>query len=131
MDHESTDTYSPTWFVSYYSEPWGLFTESGSAEARAQQSSLIVSQIPRATPISSDPHFHKPPYRQESDENMTMDVGNNFDTALSDFNVRVRIERSIIRDAQPPDEVVTVTTAERDLYTPSKSDWDETHKSEV
>jgi hypothetical protein len=62
---------------------------------------------------------------------MTMDVGNNFDTALSDFNVRVRIERSIIRDAQPPDEVVTVTTAERDLYTPSKSDWDETHKSEV
>jgi hypothetical protein len=105
----------------------GLFTESGSAEARAQQSSLIVSQIPRANPISSGPHFHKPPYRHESDKNMTVDVGNNYDTALSDFNVEVRIERSIIRDAKPPDGV----TVRRDLYTPSKSDWDETHRSDV
>jgi hypothetical protein len=51
------------------------------------------------------------------------DIGNNYDTALNDFNVQVRIERTILRDAslRPPDEE---TTAEQHLYTPSKSDWD-------
>lgn len=57
-----------------------------------------------------------------------MDVGNNFDTTLSDFNVQVRIERTIIRDATPLDEE---STAERDLYTPSKLDWDGIHESDV
>ncbi len=112
----------------------GLLTEPGSTEARAQQSSLIgVSQIPRANPISSCPHLQNPPYRNKSDGNVTGDVGNNYDTALSDFNVQVRIERTIIRDdAKPRDEeTVTVTTAEQDLYTTSKSDWDGTHGSDV
>jgi hypothetical protein len=106
----------------------GLFTESGSAEARAQQSSLIVSQVPRVNPISSGPHLHKPPFGNRSDGNMTVDIGNNYDTALSDFNVQVRIERSIIRDAKPP---VEGSTAEQDLYSPAKSDWDGTHASDV
>jgi len=97
-------------------------------EARAQQSSLIVSQIPRVTPISSSPHLHKPPFRSDGD--VTMDVGNAYDTALSDFNVEVRIERTIMRDARPPDEE---TATERDLYTPQKSEWDGTlgHGSDV
>lgn len=96
----------------------GLFTETGSAEARAQQSSIIVSQIPRAN-VSSGPQIHKPP-------NMSVDVGNNYDTALSDFNVQVRIERSIIRDDKPLDEE---TATEQGLYTPSpsKSEWYGTH----
>ena len=104
----------------------GLFTESGFAEVRAQQTS-VASQVPRMNPISSGPHLHKPTYRNRSDGNV-MDVGNNFDTALSDFNVQVRIERTIIRDATPLDEE---TTAERDLYTPSKLDWDGNHESDV
>ena len=57
-----------------------------------------------------------------------MDVGNHYDTALSDFNVEVRIERSIIRDAKPLDEEFN---AERDLYAPPKSDWDGSHGSNV
>jgi hypothetical protein len=61
------------------------------------------------------------------------DTANNFDTALSDFSVQVRIERTITRardaDSEPPDEE---TTAEQDLYTPSKkSDWDGIHGSDV
>lgn len=105
----------------------GLFTESGFAEVRAQQTP-VVSQVPRVNrdPISSGPHLHKPTYRR-SDGNV-MDVGNNFDTTLSDFNVQVRIERTIIRDATPLDEE---STAERDLYTPSKLDWDGIHESDV
>ena len=55
-----------------------------------------------------------------------MDVRNDYETALSDFNVQVRIERTIIRDEKPPDEE-SMTTAERDLYTGSKLDWDATH----
>lgn len=101
----------------------GLFTESGCAEARAQQTSFVVSQVPRVTPITSASHLHKSSYGNGSDGDVAEDVGNNDNTALSDFNVRVRIERTIIRDDNPPDEE-TVTTAERDLYTPSKSDWD-------
>jgi hypothetical protein len=54
-------------------------------------------------------------------------MGNNYDTALSDFNVEVRIDRSIIRDAKPPD----VETSERELYTPTKSDWDKAPGSDV
>jgi hypothetical protein len=102
----------------------GLFTESVSAEARARQTSLIVEQIPRANPISSP---HKSTYRNRPDGNV--DVGNNCDTALSDFNVQVRIDRTIIRDEKPLDEE---TTAERALYTPPpKSDWDGSHGSDV
>jgi hypothetical protein len=56
------------------------------------------------------------------------EAGNNFDTALSDFNVQVRIERTIIRDAQPLDEE---STAEQHLYTPSKLDWDRIHGPDV
>jgi hypothetical protein len=104
----------------------GPFTESGSAEARAQQTSAVVSQIPRVSPISASPH--QSPYGHGSDKIMTVDGGNNYDTALSDFNVEVRIDRSIIRDARPADEESTV---DRDLFTPSKSDWDETHGSDV
>jgi hypothetical protein len=57
-----------------------------------------------------------------------MDAGNNYDTALSDFNVAVRIERTIIRDTEPLDEE---STAERELYTPRKSDWDRIHGSDA
>ncbi len=62
--------------------------------------------------------------------NVPMDMGNNYDTALSDFNVEVRIERSIIRDTKPTDEE---TTAEQDLYTSSKSPsvWDGTQGSDL
>lgn len=59
---------------------------------------------------------------------MTVDAGNNYDTALDEFNVEVRIERAIIRDSKPPDEE---STAERDLYRPPKSDWGGTHASDV
>ena len=62
---------------------------------------------------------------------MTEDVpGNNSGAALSDFNVQVRIERTTIRDAKtgPPDEEAS---AERGLYTPSKSEWDRSHGSDV
>jgi len=96
-------------------------------EARAQQSSLIVSQIPR--PIASAPHLRKPPYGSRSDGNITVDVGNNYDsTALSDFNVQVHIERSIIRDGKPPD---VETTTDQGLYTPSKSEWEGIRGSDV
>lgn len=103
----------------------GPFTESGSAEARAQQTSVIVSsQIPRPTPISASPD--QPSYGHGSDKSMVMDVGNNYDTALSDFNVEVRIDRTIIRDIKPDEE----STVDRDLlYAPPKSDWDGTHGS--
>ncbi len=57
-----------------------------------------------------------------------MDVGNNYDTALTDFNVEVRIEQSVMRDARPPGEE---TTTEPELYTPSKPTWDETQGSYV
>lgn len=106
-----------------------VFTESGSAEVRAQQSSLVtVSQIPRATPITSGSHLHKSTYKNRPDGNVSVDAGNDYDTALSDFNVEVRIERTIMRDAKPLDEE---TTAERDLYTPPNSDWDGTLGSDV
>jgi hypothetical protein len=97
-------------------------------EARARQTSLVVEQIPRAIPISSGgPYPQKSTYRNRPDGNV--DVGNNYDTALSDFNVQVRIERTIIRDEKPLDEE---TTAERNLYTPPpKSDWDGSHGSDV
>lgn len=109
----------------------GPFIELGPTEARAQQSSQIgMSQTPRVNPISSGMHHHQPPYRNKSDGNVTAEVGNNCDTTLSDFNVQVRIERTIMRDAKPRGED-TVTTAEQDLYTATKSDWDETYKSDV
>jgi hypothetical protein len=47
-------------------------------------------------------------------------LGNDYDTALSEFNVEVRIERSIIRDIKPADEEAT----EQELYSPSRSDWE-------
>jgi hypothetical protein len=85
-----------------------------------------VSQIPRPNPVSTP--LHKQTYRSKPDENATMDVGNNYDTPLSDFNVEVRIEQSIMRDARPPDE----ETTEPELYTPSKPvTWDETQGSYV
>src|ERR1019366_4715813 len=83
----------------------GLLTQTMSVEARAQQPSVIVSRMmPRANPITSAPHLHRPAvYRNMADGNLTAEIGNNHDTALSDFNVEVRIERSIIRDDKPPD----------------------------
>lgn len=104
----------------------GLFTESGSAEARAQQTSAIVSsQIPRPSPISAIPD--QPSYRHGSDKSLVVDVGNNYDTALTDFNVEVRIDRTIIRDTKPDEESIV----DRDLYAPQKSDWNGTHGSDV
>jgi hypothetical protein len=103
----------------------GLFTESESAEARAQQKTAIVSsQIPRPTPISSP---HQPSYGHGSDKSMVVDVGNNYDTALSDFDVEVRIDRTIIGDTKPDEE----STVDRDLYAPPKSVWDGTRGSDV
>jgi hypothetical protein len=106
-----------------------VFTESGSAEVRAQQASVVaVEQIPRPSPITSGSHLHKSTYRNRPDGNVSVEAGNDYDTALSDFNVEVRIERTIIRDAKPLDEE---STAERDLYTPPKSDWDGTLGSDA
>ena len=94
-----------------------------SVEVRAQQSSLVVSQIPKV-PLSPSQHHRSRTYRNRADGNLTADIGNNFDTAMSDFNVEVRIERSVIRDAKPPDE----ETVDQGLYTsenkPEKSFWD-------
>jgi hypothetical protein len=61
-----------------------------------------------------------------------MEIGNNYDTALSDYSVGVRIERAIIRDAKPLYEE-SESTAERDLYPPpiSVQIWDETNGSKV
>jgi len=98
-------------------------------EVRARQTSVVnVSQIPRPSPITSGSHLHKATYRNKSDGDASMDAGNNYDTALSDFNVAVRIERTIIRDTEPLDEE---STAERELYTPRKSDWDRIHGSDA
>lgn len=80
--------------------------------------------------VSSGPQVHKSTSRNRlnGDVSVDRDVGNNFDTALSDFNVQVRIERTIIRDVKSLDEV---TTAERDFNTSPKSDWDGSHGSDV
>jgi hypothetical protein len=66
------------------------------------------------------------PYTNRADGNLTVDMGNNYDTALSEFNVEVRIERSIIRDAKPPDEEAT----EQEFYTPSIV-WEKATGSDV
>ena len=99
-----------------------MFTETESVEERVQQVSLIVSQPP------------KPPSRNRLDENPTVDTRRNYNynTALSDFNVGVRIERAIIRDGKPLDEE-SETTAGRDLYPPpiSVQVWDETKESKL
>ena len=51
-----------------------------------------------------------------SDENVTVDFGNNYDTGEpKDLNVGVGIQLANIRDARPLDEE-SKTTAERDLY---------------
>jgi hypothetical protein len=65
-----------------------------------------------------------------------MDIQNNYDTALSDYNhVGVRIERTIIRDAKPRaiDEESESTEAGRDVYPPpiSVQVWDEIKTSKV
>ncbi|KAF8494455.1 hypothetical protein F5888DRAFT_1847676 [Russula emetica] len=103
-------------------------------EERAHQASHIVSQIPRANPISSG--LHKPPlaYKNKWDRNATMDLENNYGTALSDSNVGVRIERAIIKDGKPLGaSEESETTAERDLYPPQITVrvWDETKGSEI
>jgi hypothetical protein len=109
-----------------------LFTETESVEERAKQASFIVSQTPRANIPSCG--LHKPPNRSRLDENPTIEIGNKYDTALSDYNVGVRIERSVIRDAslKPLDEQ-SETTADRDLYPPpiSVHVWDGIKRSEV
>jgi len=87
-----------------------------------------VSQIPRPSPITSGSHLNKATYRNKPDENASVDVGNKYDTALSDFNVEVRIERTIMSDIKPLDEE---STGERDFYTPPKADWDRNHGSDV
>jgi hypothetical protein len=90
-------------------------------EVRAKQSSLVVSQIPKV-PMSPTEHLHRSgAHRNRAGGNLTADIGNNFDTAMSEFNVEVRIERSVIRDGKPPDE----ETFDHGLYTPEKSVWDE------
>jgi hypothetical protein len=94
----------------------GLLTWTVSLEARARQSSLVVSQIPKPNAIPCAPHLH----RHRADGNLSADLGNDYDTALSEFNVEVRIERSIIRDIKPADEEAT----EQELYSPSRSDWE-------
>ena len=94
---------------------------------RAQQSSLVLSETPK---VSASPlHLQRPGgYRNRADGNPAVDIGNDFDTAMSDFNVEVRIERSVIKDSRPADE----ESADQGPYTPSytpeskleKSHWD-------
>ena len=106
----------------------GLLTWTVSLEERARQSSLVVSQMPNANAFAGSPHLHRPvPYSNRADGNLSADLGNNYDTVLSEFNVEVRIERSIIRDAKPIDEEAT----EQELYSPSKSDWEKATGSDV
>jgi hypothetical protein len=86
-----------------------------SVEEVAQQAALMVSQKPRVNPILSGPRLHRPTRRDISDENVTVDFGNNYDTGeLNDFNVGVRIQRATIRGIEPLDDE-SETTAERDL----------------
>ena len=112
-----------------------LFAELELAEARTQHASIMVSQIPRANQISSGPT--KAPYgRSDGNLNVTIDIGNNYDTAPTDChsNVGMRIERAIIRDVKPlNDSEESETTAGRDLYPPpiSVQVWDETMGSKV
>ena len=96
-------------------------TETESIEDRVQQASLIVSQIPNR------------PGRNKLDENRTTDIQNNYGAALGDYNVGVRIERTIIRDAKPQDEEDSETNADRDIYPPpiSAQVWDEIKGSKV
>jgi len=96
-------------------------------EVRAQQSSHVLSETPKvpASPL----HLQRPGgYRNRADGNPAVDIGNSFDTAMSDFNVEVRIERSVIKDSRPADE----ESADQGPYTPGytpeskleKSHWD-------
>ena len=66
----------------------------------------------------------------KSDENVTVDFGNNYDTgSLSDFNVGLHMKRMITKDARPLARVEEseASTAGRGLYTPRMSVqvWDE------
>jgi hypothetical protein len=93
-----------------------------SIELRAQQSSHILSQVPRATVITSGPpHIHRPPFKPGSNGDVT-DIGNNYDTARSHFGVGVHVERSIIKEIK---QIDGEANAERDLFAPPKSSfWD-------
>jgi len=102
-------------------------------EERAKQASIVLS-TPRANIPGS---FHKLPGRNRQNDNSTIEIGNNsnkYDSALSDYSVGVRIERSIIRDThlKPLDEESEIK-ADRDLYPPpiSVHVWDEIKQSEV
>ena len=100
------------------------FTETKSAEEMAQQASLITARSPRANPILSGAHLHNPPYMNKSDENVTVDFGNIYDTgSLSDFNVGVHMKRMITRDTRPQVEEseASTATAGRNLYPPRMS----------
>lgn len=101
-----------------------LFTETKSAEEMVQRASLIATHTPRANPILSGAHLHNPPYMNKSDENVTVDFGNNYDTgSLSDFNVGLHMKRMITKDARPLARVEEseASTAGRGLYTPRMS----------
>ncbi|KAI0277866.1 hypothetical protein BGY98DRAFT_1097120 [Russula aff. rugulosa BPL654] len=90
----------------------------------AQQASLITARSPRANPILSGAHLHNPPYMNKSDENVTVDFGNIYDTgSLSDFNVGVHMKRMITRDTRPQVEEseASTATAGRNLYPPRMS----------
>lgn len=103
LDHESTDPDSRAGCVSYYGSGRRIDDLMRSAEVRAQQASAIVSPRPTCntstTAVRSDG-------QTKHELSINTSLAGNLPVVSyglpDEFDIEVRIERAMIRDAMPP-----------------------------
>ena len=135
LDHEPTDSHSHTWCVSYYAQP-GLVGLKVAAEAGVQRAPVVPSQLPTANTATMAPSGGRfdeetKPYDADTmDRNLTTDFRGSSDRLPSEFDVEVRLDRSLLMGPRSTIE----EQSGRAVYSPShtqRSAWDRAPGSRV
>lgn len=103
MDLESADSHPRAGYVFYHAQS-GTDDLMRSAEARAQQTSVIVQPPPTWNTSSSALRSDQQTKHETIGEDLKADLSVDPRKTPSEFDITVHIDRSVIRDASQPSE---------------------------
>ena len=89
-------------------------------EARAEQTSLVMTQMPAPPAIPPALHFNKIKREHGFKQDRTLGSQDDSVNTTNDCDIRVCIEQSVVLDTKVEDG----DSVERDVYASQKSTWD-------
>jgi hypothetical protein len=122
MDHEPTRYHSHAGYVLNHAQTWPIDpVVTVYLEARAEQTSLVMTQMPAPPAIPPALHFNKIKREHGFKQDRTLGSQDDSVNTPSDCGIQVRIEQSVVLDTELEGGGELL---ERGVYTSPKSAWD-------